>query len=443
MTLAHLVSTSIPGAPRGGTSPAIDTTGADLLVIISGTSTTQQVDQPTDSYGNTWTDITKQPGTSSTNTFVYYVLDPIVGPGHTFTATSVGTTYLSSQIGAFSGEVTYAGRSGIFGTASATTMQLGSVTAPASGCLVIATMDTLASGVATINDNFTIIGQSSSTSGVPNSSSSAYLLLASGSVAPLWTLGSTQTGGAALIAEFTPVTGSAASTAVAGASTPLPQVLVSGGVSASALAQAGTPAPGVLGTGSSSSTTATASASTPVPRALSTSTVQTAGSGAAATPVPRALVSAYSQTTATAQAGTPRPTAAAYSSLNTYGAGLAGTPVPGASGSGTGTSISGLVRASTPVPGALGSGGSTTTGIGRAGTPLPGILALSTIPVQAIALASTPLPGATGFGLGYLVEENPAIGGTVSFAGSRRTISMAETSRSTSLTRAPRFVRFT
>ena len=235
----------------------------------------------------------------------------------------------------------------------------------------------------------------------------------------------------------------AESSAISSASTPLPQALGSGSVSSSATAQAGTPVPGVLGASISSSTTATASASTPGPRALSTSTAQTAGSGAAATPVPRALVSAYSQTTATAQAGTPRPTAAAYSSLNTYGAGLAGTPVPGASGSGTGTSITGLVRASTPVPGALGSAGSTATGIGRAGTPLPGILALSTIPVQAILLASTPLPGATGFGLGYLVEENPAIGGTVSFAGSRRTISMAETSRSTSLTRAPRFVRFT
>lgn len=92
--------TTIPGAVNGGTSAAIDTTGATILII--GASFQNGV-TPTisDIKGNAWTGLTAQ--SSSSPAFrLYYVANPTVGSGHTFTFS--GTSIFSAaMIAAFSG----------------------------------------------------------------------------------------------------------------------------------------------------------------------------------------------------------------------------------------------------------------------------------------------------------------------------------------------------
>ena len=88
------------------TTDAIDTTGADLIVINTATFiTSDRGVAVTDSKGNTWTPLTQYDGSDST-TRLYYSLNPTVGTGHTFTATSTGTVavvYPSIQVSAWSG----------------------------------------------------------------------------------------------------------------------------------------------------------------------------------------------------------------------------------------------------------------------------------------------------------------------------------------------------
>lgn len=69
----------------GGTSPPIDTTGANLLVILRFSYKSTDV-APSDSYGNGWS-APAEYGSPNTNGYcrVYYKSSPMVGPGHTFT----------------------------------------------------------------------------------------------------------------------------------------------------------------------------------------------------------------------------------------------------------------------------------------------------------------------------------------------------------------------
>ena len=74
------------------TAPAIDTTGADLLVVFSASQGPRVI---SDSYGNAWT-----LATAGSNGALYYCQGGVVGPGHTFTVTG---QYSSVVVGAFSG----------------------------------------------------------------------------------------------------------------------------------------------------------------------------------------------------------------------------------------------------------------------------------------------------------------------------------------------------
>src|SRR5260370_38961657 len=86
---------------NGGTTTAIDTTGADLLVVLlsyyAGTSIASFVD----SKGNTWIPLTVQNGTFRSGQ-LYYCKAPTVGTGHTITA-SGASTYTAVCFAAFSG----------------------------------------------------------------------------------------------------------------------------------------------------------------------------------------------------------------------------------------------------------------------------------------------------------------------------------------------------
>lgn len=86
MTIA-IVTSAKAGGLNGATTSPVDTTGASLLVIAvaynTGTITVS------DSGGNNWTALTAQ-SNGSMNVRLYYVANPTVGTGHTFTVSGAG-----------------------------------------------------------------------------------------------------------------------------------------------------------------------------------------------------------------------------------------------------------------------------------------------------------------------------------------------------------------
>jgi hypothetical protein len=97
--IAHRVDSL---GPNGGTGGALDTTGADLLVVVEAYSNNSGAGTLTDSKGNTWSQLTKRGTNGSGATVLWYAANAISGPGHRFTITGSGT-YSAIAIAAFSG----------------------------------------------------------------------------------------------------------------------------------------------------------------------------------------------------------------------------------------------------------------------------------------------------------------------------------------------------
>lgn len=150
----------IPGGTNGGTSDAIDTSDANLLVIcasVFGTDT-----PPTDSYSNDWVEGILE-SSSVEPTFglaVYYCLNPTVGPGHTF---SLSGQYSSGSAMAFSG-VRQLGTPQTCGVNNGVTasIQPGELTPPANGALFIAAISEASNPVdesVEVDSGFTLVDQ--------------------------------------------------------------------------------------------------------------------------------------------------------------------------------------------------------------------------------------------------------------------------------------------
>lgn len=126
------------GGVSGGTTTAMNTTGANLIVLYVsyyhdyvGSLTIS------DSKGNTWTALTGSGTTTSVGCKFYYCLNPTVGSGHTFT--SGGTAYSSIHASAWSGahaSATLDQQNGATGT-SVTSLSTGSVTPTEDNELII------------------------------------------------------------------------------------------------------------------------------------------------------------------------------------------------------------------------------------------------------------------------------------------------------------------
>jgi hypothetical protein len=135
--MAITLVASVSAVPSGGTTAAMNTTGATLLVWSvawwegGGTLTLS------DSKGNTWVPLAKHgPGQYSTHRF-YYAATPIVGTGHTFTASPAAGASINQIVLAFTGApLTVDAESGtaVFGPTSAAS---GSVTPTQNGCLIL------------------------------------------------------------------------------------------------------------------------------------------------------------------------------------------------------------------------------------------------------------------------------------------------------------------
>lgn len=91
---------------HGGTSTAIDTTGATLLTlaIVSYFAFPPAVGDISDSYGNTWQALTARVG-GSAQIQIFYAENPAVGSGHTVTV-SKNDSYTGINLTAWGGAAT-------------------------------------------------------------------------------------------------------------------------------------------------------------------------------------------------------------------------------------------------------------------------------------------------------------------------------------------------
>lgn len=103
MTIALLSHTLKQGTSAGsGTSSAIDTTGASLLVAFVADFTGSTASVFSDSEGNTWTGLTARPLTGNMRTRIYYCASPSTSASHTFQASGT-SSFAAIAVSAYSG----------------------------------------------------------------------------------------------------------------------------------------------------------------------------------------------------------------------------------------------------------------------------------------------------------------------------------------------------
>lgn len=120
------------------TTGTVDTTGANLLVVVVATDSASSNATISDSKGNTWTAATFYDDATSTRVRISYCFGGTVGTGHTFTATHASAPRPSIAMLAFSGAVTAPfGNENGAGSPGVTSKQPGSITPPENNCLVV------------------------------------------------------------------------------------------------------------------------------------------------------------------------------------------------------------------------------------------------------------------------------------------------------------------
>ena len=119
------------------TTDAIDTTGANLIVIVE--SIYGGVTTPTDSKSNgSWTGLTAQT-VNNESCRIYYHVAPTVGTGHTFTVTATAH-YMAIAVFAFAGahaSAPFDVQNGSTGGGGETSRQTGEITPSEAGCVVV------------------------------------------------------------------------------------------------------------------------------------------------------------------------------------------------------------------------------------------------------------------------------------------------------------------
>jgi hypothetical protein len=139
MAIAAVITQASQFGGTGGTTAAINTTGANLIVV--GLTYRQNGGANlSDSKGNTWTQLTKYEGSGAQSGVVfYYCASPTVGSGHTFTTTSI---FCGLCVGAFSGARTSSPsdqQNGQFVVTLGTTLTPGSIAPSVNNCVVLTT----------------------------------------------------------------------------------------------------------------------------------------------------------------------------------------------------------------------------------------------------------------------------------------------------------------
>lgn len=160
-----------PAGQAGGTTSAIDCTGANCLVAVVGHYALTVAPIITDSLNAT--EYTKlvdisDGSTNNSSVAIYVKFFPTVGASQTFTATdSFGLSFCSATF------LAYSGVGGVFGVdqisagganMASTTIQPGSITPSVDGCVIVAGLSvTTGTPPPSINSGFTLEGQAPNT----------------------------------------------------------------------------------------------------------------------------------------------------------------------------------------------------------------------------------------------------------------------------------------
>ncbi len=176
--------------PTGGTTSAINTTGATFLAVSIAAQHPIGTAVLTDSKGNTWTTLSEYGSQADVDNIVFFCYSPIVGSGHTFTYTTQFNNYSSMEVQAWSGVTTAAVNTSAGATTTSTgTAQPGSITPSVAHTLVISGVcfNDNSAGAVSINSGYTITDTVPFTGGLYYGSSMAYKILTSASAQnPTW-----------------------------------------------------------------------------------------------------------------------------------------------------------------------------------------------------------------------------------------------------------------
>jgi hypothetical protein len=219
MAIALVSNAIVTGGASGGTTSAINTTGATLLVAFISSFTDSAV-TVSDSKGNTWVGLTVQTAVQP-HARIYYAVNPTVGTGHTFTC-SGSSIYSAACFAAFSGVVTTSpfdvqnGQSG--GAQSNTTARPGNMTPSVDGELVIVGVSMASTETVTAPSGFAITNQVAYSGGVNFGGAMAYAVQTTATTTnPLFTGFGADTAGGVVGATFKPAAGGATVQATASA----------------------------------------------------------------------------------------------------------------------------------------------------------------------------------------------------------------------------------
>lgn len=158
-----LIASTKMAAANSGTSPGINTTGADLIVIVVADYQPAAASNISDSLGNIWTSLSISTAAPVARCRILYCSNPIVGAGHTFSATSPGSdTFPCIGVAAFSGYPLFDVDGSNLG-GNGTVLDSGPVL-PTGPCIVVAALSYLATS-AVIDNGFTVIEVSNDLAG--------------------------------------------------------------------------------------------------------------------------------------------------------------------------------------------------------------------------------------------------------------------------------------
>ena len=192
----------------GATSAAINTSGADLLVLVVSWDAAVTI-SVSDSAGNTWTPLTPYAATYN-RSGMFYAANAKTSASHTFTVSGT-TSSTAFELLAISGSLLTAPfdiQNGAVNNSSPSSIQTGPVTPSQGNSLVIAGISinsTSTSAPTAIDSGFTISDSVAFASGVNYGGGAAYLFQgAPAAVDPTWTISPAAYGAAATIAVFKP-----------------------------------------------------------------------------------------------------------------------------------------------------------------------------------------------------------------------------------------------
>lgn len=197
-----LVSSVTLAAGSGGTTAAIDTTGATLLVLSVASYSANPVSGISDSKGNTWTALTARTQLNVRHQF-YFALAPTVGTGHTFTVSAGAFVAIGARVLAFSGVTRLQNERGATGTTSP--LSTGSSTPLVNGALILTALGSETAATDSIaTAGFTLVGTVGFAGGSNMQESSGYLIQSTAAaINPQWSWTGSHAAAVASLAVFT------------------------------------------------------------------------------------------------------------------------------------------------------------------------------------------------------------------------------------------------